>query len=238
MKCRSLLTAWFCLALCSSVMAQSRQEAPLALEQGEAKAENTPEFYLQLIAGMQQKQLHFAAMAHLDAFELRWPDDRRAMLLRAEALRETGYLERAKRLYRHLLEREPLAAAHHGLGLIAAREGDLPLAHDALTQAVRLMPINVRMLNDLGYVQLLLGKSEEARLSLAKAAELEQQNPLVGANLALLHLLEGRAERAGQIMEKYAFPAAQREEIERTAARLRESRRSPGVAAIAREVVK
>lgn len=185
-----------------------------------AADENNPDFYLDLIGKMQQRRLYFASLAHLDAFDLRWPNDRRALHLRADALRQIGDFDRARAVYRRLLAQAPSARALHGQGLMAAAEQQLPEAVDNLRQASHLAPIDVRILNDLGYVELLLGQRHAARLSLHKAAELEPDNRQVGANLALYYLLEGQSERAERSFERYAFPEDQRAAIRRDALKL------------------
>lgn len=197
----------------------SRSSVPTVEEAGrrQADVENDPELYLQLIAGMQERNLYFASMAHLDAFDRRWPGNPRAALLRADALRETEYFERAKLIYRSLLKGEQAAGAYHGLGLIAGRQGQRQAAIDALEKANQQAPTNVAVLNDLGYLQLLDRRLEDARLSLHKAAELDQRNARVGSNLALLYLLDNKAERAAGIMKWYQLPESNRQEIYRTA---------------------
>ncbi len=209
-------------AVLFAVMAPASAELPAtgpgsAIGEGERRSdsENDPELYLQLIAGMQEKNLYFASLAHLDAFDRRWPGNARAALLRGDALRETGYFERARAVYRNLLKSDLSAGAYHGLGLIAGRQGDQAGALEALSQANRLAPTSVPILNDLGYVQLIGGQLDEARLSLHKAAELDQKNVRVGSNLALLYLLDRKPERAGSIMKWYQLPEAHRQEIYR-----------------------
>ncbi|MGE5469486.1 MAG: hypothetical protein ACM3X0_01680 [Bacteroidota bacterium] len=215
-----------CLLLCLlGAHGLGRAESPLGASalsgeeagQRQQDAENDPELYLQLIAGMQEKNLYFAALAHLDAFDRRWPGNSRAALLRADALRETAYLERAKAIYRSLLQGEQSAGAFHGLGIIAGRQGDRPAALEAMGKANQLAPTNVAILNDLGYLQLLDGQLDEARLSLHKAAELDQRNARVGGNLALLYLLDKKPERAAGIMKWYQLPESSRQEIYRRA---------------------
>lgn len=195
--------------------------APTALVTPNERSERDPDFYLELIVGLQQKRLFYASMAHLDVFDQRWPNDRRARLLRADALRQVGEPVAARQIYLGLLEKEELPGARHGLGLIAAAEGDLPGALAALQAAAALAPIDVRILNDLGYVQALLGRYGEARMSLYKAAELAPENVQVGANLALFHLLEEKPALAERVMEKYAFSVAQRQSVRDDAARIR-----------------
>lgn len=179
--------------------------------------ENDPEFYLQLIGNMQEKKLYFASIAHLDAFELRWPGDARAALLRGDALREVGYLDRARSIYEGMLKTAQSAGAYHGLGIIASRQGDTVAALAALAKANQAAPTASAILNDLGYVQLLAGHLDDARLSLHKATELDPKSGRAGANLALLYLVIGQSEKAQNIMNWYQLPEAQRQEIFRKA---------------------
>jgi len=183
----------------------------------QAENENDPEFYLQLIGNMQDKKLYFASIAHLDAFDLRWPGDPRAALLRGDALREVGYLDRARAIYQGMLKNAPSAGAYHGLGIIASRQGDAPAALAALARANQLAPTSSAILNDLGYAQLLAGQRDDARLSLHKASELDPKNARAGANLALLYAVIGQPEKAQSIMNWYQLPATQRQEILRKA---------------------
>lgn len=187
--------------------------------------ENDPDLYLQLIAGMQGKNLHFASLAHLEAFDKRWPGNARAALLRGDALRETGYLDKAAVIYRTLLASPQSAGAYHGLGIIAGRRGDPRSALANLEQASRLAPTSAPILNDLGYMQLVAGQRDEARLSLHKATELDSGNARAGGNLALLYLLEDKPERAAGIMQWYQLPESHRKEIFSQAERLTASLR-------------
>ncbi|MDD5329936.1 MAG: hypothetical protein PHX38_08025 [Sulfuricella sp.] len=218
---------WFCLLGASlGVLAPAMEvgavtSAPLSAEsagRGEDGAprqdmENDPELYLQLIAGLQAKELYFASLAHLDAFDLRWPANPRATLLRADALRETAYLDKAAALYQTLLRGDQAARAYHGLGIIAGRKGDRTAAIAFLEQASRRDPTSTLILNDLGYIQLLGGQLEDARFNLHKAAELASKDARAGANLALLYLLEGKPERADGVMQWYQLPEARRKQI-------------------------
>ncbi|MFA5083209.1 MAG: hypothetical protein WC474_11730 [Hydrogenophilaceae bacterium] len=179
-----------------------------------------PEMYLQLIGRMQEKHLYFASLAHLDAFDRRWPSNQRATLLRADALRETGYSDQAARLYEGLLKSPLAASAQHGLGLIASKNGDLNTALLALSQANQMDPTNAAMLNDLGYVQILLQRLAEAGFNLHKATELDPKNSLAGANLALFYLLDNKPARADGIMDWYRLTEKQRKDIIDKAAEL------------------
>lgn len=186
-----------------------------------ADMETDPKMYLQLIGRMQEKHLYFASLAHLDAFDRRWPNNQQATLLRADALRETGYQDQASSLYESLLKGPLAANAQHGLGLIASKNGDLNAALGALSRASELDPTNAAMLNDLGYVQILLNKMTEAGFNLHKATELDPKNSLAGANLALYYLLDNKSAQADGIMEWYRLTEKQRKEVIDKAAALK-----------------
>ena len=208
------------------VMAQSSRGLPTATEVTRpSEGDNDPLLYLELILNMQEKGLYFASLAHLDAFDQRWPNHPRAAVLRGDALRETGYYERAAAVYRALLKGEQSFAAHHGLGIIAARQGNRPEAIAQLLRANALAPTQVAVLNDLGYLQLLDMQLEDARMNLQKAAELDQKNQKVAANLVLLFLLEGKPEKAAGLIKWYQLPEAQCQQLERKAQELKESAR-------------
>lgn len=180
-----------------------------------------PDVYLQLIAGMQQRGLYYASLAHLDAFDARWPDRADAILLRAHALRESGQMEAAKTMYSKLLGGPLAARAHHGLGLMAVRSGDIEEGSTALTRAAALAPTDATILGDQGYAFLMLGKFDEARLALFKAAELDDGNKRIGANLALLLALSGRLDQAQELMQRYDLAPRVREDIRARASDVR-----------------
>jgi len=208
------------LAWVNSSQAESPliRQIPEATQSDELSAqrqdmESDPELYLRLIGQMQEKNLYFASLAHLDAFDRRWPANPRATLLRAEALRETAYLDQAGVLYESLLQGPLAAAAHHGLGIIASNKGEVSGALQALTRANRLDPTNAAVLNDLGYIQLVLRQWSEAGFNLHKATELDPKNSRAGANLALYYLLANQPMRAEGTMNWYRLTDRHRKEI-------------------------
>ncbi|MDD3528988.1 MAG: hypothetical protein PHS77_03850 [Gallionellaceae bacterium] len=203
-----------------SAQAGSSGTAAAEAEAPRKDLENDPAIYLQLIRNLQDKGMYFASIAHLDAFDLRWPNDPKAILLRADALRETGHLERAAALYEVLLKGPMAASARHGQGLIATKKGDLNAAESALTRASQINPTDAAILNDLGYVQILLRRLNDAGFNLHKATELDPKNLRAAANLALYYLLDGQAERAEGVMGWYKLSEQQRKEILARAAKL------------------
>ncbi len=204
------------LVLAANLYASAESPAPESSDSAAANAQTLdqkPDVYLQLIAGMQERGLYYASLAHLDAFEARWPRRADASLLRAHALRETGQTDAAKALYRKLQDGALAARAYHGLGLIAVRGGNFEEGSTALNRAAALAPTDAAILGDQGYAFLMLGKLEEARLALFKAAELDEGNKRIGANLALLLALSGKPEQAQELMQRYNLAPRVREEI-------------------------
>lgn len=179
-----------------------------------------PDVYLQLIARLQGKGLYFASLAHLDVFDQRWPGNAKALLLRADALRETGYQDMAAALYQSLSNGPLSAGAHHGLGLIAAQKGDLNAASSDLSLANKLAPTDAAILNDLGYVQILQNKLDDAGFSLHKATELDPGNLRAGSNLALYYILAHKPDQAREVMEWYKLSDTRKTEIYEKAAGL------------------
>jgi Flp pilus assembly protein TadD len=187
------------------------------------------DMYLDLITKMQQRGLYFASLAHIDSYAQRYGEPPELRILRAEAERETGKTAAATAVYRDLLDGSQSAAAYHGLGLIAAGEGRYADAARNLEEAVRRAPINGTWLGDLGYARLRAGDIPGAREPLAKAAELDPDNPKAIANLALLLAISGHGDRADAMMREAKLPLATREGVARLAAdiyRKREHARS------------
>jgi Flp pilus assembly protein TadD len=223
---RPLLRAALCVALGVMAPAAALASNPFAGAESPSLLETTgkpvadgqtleqkPDVYLQLISGMQQRGLYYASLAHLDAFEARWPRRDDATLLRAHALRESGQAVAAKAMYARLLDGPLAARAHHGLGLIEMRAGNFEEGSAALDRAAALAPTDAAILSDQGYAYLMLGKLEEARLALFKAAELDEGNKRIGANLALLLALSGRLEQAQELMQRYELAPRVRADI-------------------------
>ncbi len=183
----------------------------------EGELAKNPELYLQFIRGIQQQHLYHAAIAHLDAFALRWPDNDQAMLLRAHATRELGRSDKARELYRALVGGDFSAEAYHGLGIVEMKAGRIEEAMDALNHAAALAPINVDVLSDQGEALMAAGRLEEAKQSLLRAAELDDRSKSVGANLARLQILEGKPQQAEETMRRFGIAPPMQQEIRQKA---------------------
>lgn len=203
------------------VYAQQNEAAQLR-QQAEEKAP-TPDnkgMYLGLIRQMQEQGMYFASLAHIDAYEQQNGSTPDVQRLRADALRETRQSAAAEAAYRQLINSTEAAAAWHGLGLLAAQNGDYKAAATALREAVRRQPVNPVMLSDLGFALLRSGDAGAARVPLAQAAELAPDNRKMIGNLALLLLVCGDGEKARAVMDKGGLSADSRATVYRLAAEI------------------
>lgn len=110
--------------------------------------------------------------------------------LRAEILRKLKRPE-ARAWYLALQKTCMAGQAEHGLGLLAAEAGDNAGALAHFIAASRLMPMDARVRNDLGYVFMLQGQDQQADFELRVATELAPEVRLPAFNLMLLALLRG-----------------------------------------------
>lgn len=160
---------------------------------------------LQLIEKMEAEQKWYAAISYLDRYLKDYPPSASTDLLRARALAATGRPEQAGR-YFHRVLRTPLAAqGYQGLGLIAARNGDIARAIRRFQQAVQEDPTDAGILNNLGYAALQGKAWGVARDALFRAGELAPQDERVWSNIALYYLLRGDTLKAQQIMGAHNF---------------------------------
>lgn len=206
---------------CSSTSVAQYKQDPVSLAAPERPPQDDKQLYLELITQMQRQGAWYASLAHVDAYRQRYGDSPALRLLQADALRETGQLPGAQTLYTSLTNGPQAAAAWHGLGLIAVRNGDDTQGEQALARAVQLQPLNTGYLGDLGFARLRAGQLEQAREPLAKAAELAPGNVKANANLAVYALLRNDTATAERIFSSAALPEAARQEVRRLAQQLR-----------------
>lgn len=215
------------LAGCSSLhggyglTGQAATEAALRQQAADkADARTTPDnqqMYLSLIREMQERDMYFASLAHIDAYKQKYGDSPDIDLLQADALRETGQDSVAEAAYRKLLSTQKAAAAWHGLGLLAGKRGDFAGAALALGRASRDDPTEPVYLSDLGYALMRSGDIAAARIPIAQAAELAPGNRKIISNLALYLVVAGQHRKADEVMDKAQLPKPTRQAIARLA---------------------
>ncbi|NBF05536.1 tetratricopeptide repeat protein [Pseudomonas sp. Fl5BN2] len=136
----------------------------------------------------------------------------------------------AEPLYRSLLGSCLAAEGEHGLGQLAAAQGDNGQAQAHLQRAARLAPTNEKIRNDLGVVYLNQLRIEDARFEFLTAIELKQSEPLAAINLVTLLLYQDNWKQAAAVVsqanlspQQFAQAQARAEELKtpsKTAARV------------------
>ena len=187
--------------------------AQAQMQQAERATEvDTAQTYLDLIVQMQKAGQWYASLAHADAFIQQHGSSPSALLLRADALRNTDQMEQAQQLYAELIA-TPLTAAkaYRGIGLIHAVRGRYADALQALERARQLQPIDGDVLSDMAYAYMLAGDLERARVPALQAAQLAPDNARVQMNLALFWMLSDQQPLAAQLVQKLQEQAPVRE---------------------------
>ena len=200
----------------NSLSKESRQRAEMQSNMQAFEDAQTPKYeesetaYLGVITQMQKEGLWFASLAHIDALESQWNTSEHSRLLRADALRQTGSQEVSAALYQQLQNGQYAARALHGLGLLAAAQGQFDLAVSQLRAAQKKAPIDALLLNDLGYALLQTAAGAEAGLPLKQAAQLQPNNVRIQSNLALYLVVFAKPEDALAWMNQSAMSKEQR----------------------------
>ncbi|WP_420428239.1 hypothetical protein [Algiphilus sp.] len=178
--------------------------------------------YRDLIAQLLQQEKYYAALAHIEEHQRSvGDDDPRLSLYEARALYGLRLDGQAKAIFLNLRGTRYDAEAHHGLGLIDARDAELEKAIEHFILAVRARPTNVAMRNDLGFALLRAGRPEDARLQLSTALELEPSNQRARTNLMLLMLIRGDEQSARQLAESVGMTDRELAQMRDQAERLR-----------------
>jgi Flp pilus assembly protein TadD len=162
-----------------------------------AQAQEAPDtrgLYLQLIHQARADGRPRAALAYLDDFELRYPGDTEARLLRINSLIDLGQIDAA--------EAVPLPPETAG-GDVSAVRGHLLAARSrwdeaaaCYEQASRSSPADPLLRNALGYALLRSGRGDAAIEALRGASDLAPQMAVVRNNLLLALMVGGRRDEA------------------------------------------
>jgi Flp pilus assembly protein TadD len=199
---------------------QAEREAAVRQSQQKQDAPDTPGMYLALIDKMQSQGLFYASLAHIDAYEKQYGATPDTVLLRADALRQTGQSQASADAYTKLVNTPLAARGYRGLGLLAGSAGDFGRASESLDTASRLEPTDALTLSDLAYARLRLGDIAGARVPLMKAAELAQSNPKILSNVALFLSVDGQPAAAQGLIAQQKFSAEVQQAIRADAQRI------------------
>lgn len=190
-------------------------------EQAKQALQDQPALLLSIIQENINERNFFAAQAYINSYINNFGDTPEVAILHANALRNTGQETQAKAIYTQELKRSHKAEALHGLGLLAAKAQQYDQAISYLQQAAQLKPTDAVLLSDLGFAHLSLGQTQAARIPLGQAIELNDDNPRIMANVALLLLLEQHTTQAQQLMTKAGMDQSTQNEVEALAQKLR-----------------
>jgi Flp pilus assembly protein TadD len=141
-------------------------------------------------------------------------------LRKAKVYRLLGRSE-AEPLYRSLLGSCLAAEAEHGLGQLAAANGDNAQAQAHLQRAERLAPTDEKIRNDLGVVYLNQRKVEDAKFEFLTAIELKQGDQLAAVNLVTLLIYQDDWSRAAELVSRLGLTPAQVTEAQARAEKLK-----------------
>ncbi|WP_236219139.1 tetratricopeptide repeat protein [Pseudomonas rhodesiae] len=141
---------------------------------------------------------------------------------KARAYRLLGRSE-AEPLYRSLLGTCMTAEGEHGLGQLAATQGDAAQALAHLQRAARLAPTDEKIRNDLGVVYLKQQRLEDARFEFMTAIELKQDDLLAAVNLVTLLIYQDDWGQAAKVVSKLGLSPEQVTEAQARAQKLKGS---------------
>ena len=193
----------FALAACVDMATGAAPEAEV-VEARQAQPQQSRALYFTLIQEVAAKGKPRAALAYLDDYDARWPNDPAATLLRGEQHLKAKQYEEAGKAFNKLLGASvPLRArALSGLGEVAASKNHWNTATRSFRESAKLAPTNARTLNNLGYGYLKLDKPQTALKVLKRAMELDEASTVIRNNYVLA------LSRAGQDAEVSTILAA------------------------------
>lgn len=179
-----------------------------------------PKLLLSLIEENVMQKRYFAALAYVKSYLQHHKSDDTISIIHASILRNLNQDEEAYSIYEQQLKGSKRAQALHGLALLAAKQGNFSLAVNHLTEATHLNPTDAVALSDLGFAYLSLGQTQNAKLPLGQATELDPGNHRITANVALLLLMEGNHSAADHLMHSAQFDQNTQLEVKQLASRL------------------
>lgn len=215
-----MLAAGFLLGCANSpgwIQNQGRSNDIVEVVRGSAEE---AELHKDLVRQLIEQEQYYAALAHMDAYEQKSGADNELRALRADVLRRLNRYSEATALYKQLFDTPYRGYAYHGLGLMYAQT-DLQRGTEYLEHAVRQVPTDARMRNDLGYALMLQGELEQARLHLATAYQLDQRRGRSRNNYIVYLLFAEQEDKARRIAAEGEVDDALFDELHLQAAELR-----------------
>jgi Tfp pilus assembly protein PilF len=123
------------------------------------------------------------------------PLDRQLALARLSE--RHGQLDQASKIYSKVLSRDPNhLTAHHRLGVVETRRGQLEAATAHFSAAAQIQPPSAELLSDMGYAYYLTGNLTEAESMLSQSLRLNPDNKAACNNLALVLGSQGKLDQS------------------------------------------
>ncbi len=193
----------------------NRKPEDVACEAGMTPADNTRLTATNQLIGDGK---FYAALAQLDTYN---QDAAKVRLARADALRRIDRYQQAQTLFEGLISQGCFEGrAHHGMGLLLARQGRLDAGLEHLRQARTKLPTDGRIRGDLGYALMLSGQLDDARFEMLTALDLDPRDGRTSRNLVLLTLKQGGETKAQELGKKLGLDEATMDRLRKQASEL------------------
>lgn len=200
----------------------SREDRTAEIERQFQREKQEKAVHLSLVNRMLNQKNHYAALAHLDAYDSKWGADVNSKRLRADALRKTGQLDEAERIYKQLLGKLDGGLVWYGLGRVSIDRGDLNNAKDRLEKSVKEDPLLTDAYSDLGLTYMLLNMQQSSYDALMRAVQLSKNEPKSVANLAMWAIVNERYEMANDLADRLEWSDITRSKMMAQASQIRQ----------------
>ncbi len=180
--------------------------------------ESTRDLYLTLIRQARKDGHVRAALAYLDDFDLRYPGELEANLLRANCLLDLDQVDAAAQVIDALPIKDRKGEIHALRGHLRLAQGHWDGAVAEYQTALSYRPTDPLASNALGYAQLRAGQTGLAIESFKRAGELAPDNAVVRNNLLLALTIDGRDAEVETILLGIGDEAARQRLLEQVLA--------------------
>lgn len=189
------------LALCAALTLAGCKSAPVASRTASGETTTSPsaqedEVLLTLVRNMNDKGQSQAALAFLDDYLKRNPNDVEALTMKGDALLRTGQVDAAEAVFLGLDRRRIQPAAAFGLGQVRAKVNDWNGAVTQFARAAEAAPTDTRILNNYGFALLKQQQYPKAYEVLARATQLNPSSQQVRTNYLIAALNSGHEREA------------------------------------------
>ena len=120
----------------------------------------------------------------------------------AQIAENRGHIQQAKHMYQAILHKQPNSLiSHQRLGSIAMYEADYANANSHFAVALRLVPANLQLLQNIGRCCYAQERYNDAELFLQRAADIEPDNRITTSLLGLVLAAKGQYQDSCTIFE-------------------------------------